>query len=124
MEPVKERVLLKAVGMLGVLGLKFVVLDDTGRNWGNTTVEELTPKPDVLKKKRHSNPDRKRGEVVAYHRPFIENLKPGEVACIPFGKYTGREIRSGASAWASLHWGPDAHSICIAGNEVQLLRLR
>lgn len=86
--------------LLTNMGCKWAIITPEGEELGNHKLE-------TVKVKRHTRKLRyEPGAVSKYYRPYIENLKPGECAAVPFhDTITPESIRGGISAHISKYWG-------------------
>jgi hypothetical protein len=65
----------------------------------------------------------KHGDITAYFKPFLVDLKPGQVGCVPIEKFTHKNISSSMSAWCQNNWGKGSYTYERCGNEFHLLRI-
>jgi len=99
---VQKNLLAKAINMLDALGVEYAIITDEG-NFG--TLEVVTEK-----QKRKKSSMYPYGAVREYIRPFLQNLKTGEVAIIPKGDFDLDSVGSNAAAYACTNWGKGTHT--------------
>jgi hypothetical protein len=115
MEITFERMLKVALNNLNALerrGLvSFKVIDAAGEEHGAL---------EVVKKKVKKNAERQRrlplyprGDLMAYYKPFLDNIKPDDIALIPFGSFDVETLRGSVCAWCSHEWGNKTYSSTV-----------
>ena len=45
------------------------------------------------------------GDRAKYYKPFIKDMKAGDVVDIPFGNFKGHDLQSSIGSWAVTNWG-------------------
>lgn len=73
---------------------------------------------EVVKKKRNEERQRRlplypRGDLLAHYKPYLDSLKPDEIALIPFGPFDVETLRGSACAWCSHQWGNSTYSSTV-----------
>lgn len=78
------------------------------------------------RKYKRFNPDRPYGTLSNYYKPYVENMKTGDVAEIPFGIFKVKELRGAVTAWCGNMWGNG--SITSSTNDenktIEILRIK
>ena len=115
----KEKVLLDCVRRLESLGLKFAIMRVTGERIGSLDV--VTPKQ---RKKRGPNKYGPR-ELKNYITPILSEMKIGDEASIPVGKFDLKSLNSSITSTASHMWGKKSYvSSALKNSEsVSILRV-
>ena len=90
MEDIKKSTLLRAIAMLEAVGARYEIVDPDGVRHGKLE-EEKTSKRRPL--------ELPYGTLTAYVKPFIENMKVGDVQVIDLGSYSGLSIQSVVANW-------------------------
>ena len=109
----------KAIGtalrMLDNLGCTYGVITPAGETLGTLTV-----KPQGKRQKRSNYVY---GEVLKYAKPILEQIKPGEVQYITFGKYDSRVFCSSVSSFCTRLWGKKSYTYETVEGGINLLRV-
>jgi hypothetical protein len=105
----------QAIKMLDSAGCKYKIIALDGTQYGMLEVVE----PKKSGKKFVYPP----GTMHKHYRPYVKDLKVGEVGAIPSGEFDLRSLQSAISGWASSNWGNRSYKTCISNNEVQILRI-
>lgn len=109
----------KAIGtalrMLDNLGCTYAVITPLGQTLGTLTV-----KPQGKRQKRSNHVY---GEVLKYAKPILEQIKPGEVQYITFGKYDSRVFCSSVSSFCTRLWGKKSYTYETVEGGINLLRV-
>jgi|APGre2960657444_1045066.scaffolds.fasta_scaffold95954_4 hypothetical protein len=113
---VKEHALGKALQILGALKCEYKIITTDGQEHGNLVV--------VTNNNKRNKPLRPIGTYSNYIRPFIEHLKVGDVAVVPFGEFSGGDLQSNVGARAIHLWGTGSYKSCITGTTVEILRIK
>lgn len=94
---------------------------------GETVVHD----PDELLSKRKHNPDPNRpyahGDLCKRYKPLIENMKPGDVACVPYDDlHPAEKLQSSMTAWMSSTWGKQTYQSITNKDtgHIEVLRLK
>ncbi len=96
MSNIKQQTLKRALTMLDAIGATYAVIEENGTKHG--TLEVSDKKAKAARKYKH-------GELSSYVKPFIENMKAGQVVEVPTGSYPIEDVRSAVVSWACYHWG-------------------
>ena len=112
---VKQQALGKVIKMLDNIGAQYAVVDFDGNKHG--TLEVATPKT----RTKHTEPW---GEITAYLRGYIGEMKPGEVVEVPV-KYGKKRTHSALSGYSCKLFGKGN---CVTSynekkNIVQIIRM-
>ena len=109
----------KAVELLKATGAQFKVISPNGEEFGEL---EVVAKKQKTFRFAH-------GELAAFYKPVLENLKAGEVATFKNpdpSKYDIEDFRSSACSWISKEWGLGAHTSTIdrTFDTLEILRVK
>jgi hypothetical protein len=109
---------LQALEGRGLIEFKVFTLD--GEEFGKMKVTK--PKAKKEKKKRPS--PYPHGELTNHVTPFLSNVKPDQVVCIPVGKYDAERVRGTACSVATAAWGRATYSSTVSKgtNSVEIYR--
>jgi len=88
----------RALKTLDAIGAQYAVIYDAEKHG----TLELAPPPRVRK---DGLPHYPRGETYAYYWPIMENMQPGDVVKVPFGRFDSTVLSSNISATCSHAWG-------------------
>lgn len=99
------RVVMKAIkealNKLQVTNCSFKVILPNGDEQLHDPHDLLNPQKPIKRQRK----DRPYGELCAYYKPYVEDMKAGDVVEIPIGPYTPQELQSAVTAWCCQHWG-------------------
>lgn len=112
---VKQQALEKALQILDALKCEYKIITSDGQEHGDLVV--------VANRKR-SKPLLPIGTYANYIRPHLEKMQVGDVAVVPFGKFTGGDLQSNIGARAIHLWGAGSYKSCINGDAVEVLRIK
>jgi hypothetical protein len=115
MKEIQQKYLQTAIKQLSILPVKFAVIDDDGKKYGDLEVVEKT----THKRKKSAYP---KGSITAYVMPFIKDLTVGDVAVVPFGDWDKKSLNSGLTACASRVWGNGSYTSCTSKDHIELMR--
>ena len=107
---VKQRMIKKsieqAVNILTAIDAKFVISTNDGniikRGEWNAGTKLSTTKTGKIRKPN--------GAYAHIYKPYLENLKVGEVAEIPCGEFRHNELQGAVTAWMSGVWGKQSYA--------------
>ena len=114
MSLIKQQTLKKAISMLNAIGASYAIIDEDGTKHGELNVlRSLAPRKYP------------RGTLSNYVKPYLENMKVGDVVPIPIGEFSMNDIRSAAVSWSCYHWGNGTLTTAIdkEGGKVEALRI-
>ena len=117
MKEVQQVSLKKALTMLTAIGCTFAVIDPDGNKHG--TLELAEQKSD----RKRLSPAFPRGEVNDYFRPFVENMKVGDVVEIPAGKFGVERVRGSVCSWFVRYRGKGSANTFVTKDTVQVMRI-
>lgn len=65
------------------------------------------------------------GDRARYYKPFIKDMKVGDVIDVPFDKFKGQDLQSSIGSWAVTNWGPKSFMTTVNKKKkvVEVLRL-
>lgn len=63
------------------------------------------------------------GTLTHYFKPFVQNVRVGEIVVIPLLDYPKGSMASSLASHLSKHWGNGSYTYETVGNEFHLLRL-
>lgn len=100
---VKEKALFQALATLKALNCAFKVYVD------NTMYEEGEMPGNKITRERRT--DREYGSMAKFYKPFIQDLKVGGTATVPYNPtFDPEDIRSSITAWMSSTWGKGSYT--------------
>lgn len=102
----------QAMNLLTAAGCQYKIISPDGTEYGQ--LESVKPK-----KRHHTVPP---GTYAKYFVPFLQDVKIGDVACIPFGPHDKKALSGAVTAWCSDRWGKGSYKSCSAGDHYQVLR--
>lgn len=102
----------KAVQILNNLNCKVFVVLPNG--------EQIGEPPQKANKRNLKIPF---GSAIKHFKPYIENLKAGDLAIVPIGDLPASSISSSMSAYMSKTWGNGSYNFQRVGSEFHILRL-
>ena len=107
----------RAVALLTAAKVDFKVITEDGVEYGNLVAAKRK-----VGKKVFTRP---RGEMLNHFKPFVENMKPGDVARVPSNFYTVEEVRGPLASWCSSHWGNGSYITTVdrKTHEIEVLRV-
>jgi len=112
MNTVKALAIDQALRLLNASGCKYFVIDEEGKTYG-----EL-PTAKKLKNPRKYKP----GLMANYFKPFLIDVKIGDVAVIPFNDFDPRALSGAITAYLSGTWGKQSYKSCTTNSSVEILR--
>ena len=112
MNDLESKAINKAVQILKNLNCKVFVVLPNGEQIG-----------ELPKKEYKRNLRIPFGSATKHFKPYIENLKAGDLAVVPFGDLPASSISSSMSAYMSKTWGNGSYNFQRVGNEFHVLRL-
>lgn len=112
----------EAINKLRVTGCAFKIILPNGSEHLCDPNNLLDPAK-VVKRQRK---DRPYGSLLAHYKPFVENMKTGDVAIIPRGSFTFAELQSAVTAWCCQKWGNGSvtSSKNVEKDTIELLKLK
>jgi hypothetical protein len=102
MDNTKEIALKRAIGLLYASGAQFKVIAEDGTEFGDlkvASIEEDKPK------KRTRTLKYPYGSIAAHYKPYLLDMKVGDVAKIPYGEFDADTLHSAVAAHCSQFWG-------------------
>jgi hypothetical protein len=65
------------------------------------------------------------GDRAKYYKPFLKDMKAGDVVDVPFGKFKGQDLQSSIGSWAVTNWGVKTFMTTVNKKKkvVEVLRL-
>jgi len=112
MNTVKALAIDQALKLLNASGCKYFVIDEEGKTYGELPT---TKKP---KQPRKYKP----GLMANYYKPFLIDVKIGDVAVIPFNDFDPRSLSGAITAYLSDTWGKQSYKSCTTNSSVEILR--
>lgn len=120
------RVVMKAIkealNKLEVTNCAFKVILPNGEEHLHDPNDLLNPHKPIKRQRK----DRPYGSLVSYYKPYVEDMKVGDVVEIPWGHFTAQELQSAVTAWCGQNWGNG--TVTSSKNEdnqtVEILRLK
>lgn len=114
MSLIKQQTLKRAIAMLNAIGVSYAIVEEDGTRHGEL---EVVPKQNGRKYPR--------GTLSGIVKPYIENMKVGDVVQIPVGDFEPEEIRSAAVSWSCYHWGNQTITTVVnkENNTIEALRI-
>jgi len=113
---VKEIALKNALHILKALNCQFLVITSDGHEYGDLIA---------------ATPNRKRGKsplpigtYSKHFRPYIDNLKVGDVAAVPIGSFIPGELQSNMCSRAAVLWGTGSYTTHVSNDNVEILRIK
>jgi hypothetical protein len=100
---------LNALERRGIVKFKVIVEDDEEHG----TLEVVQKKRKRKEERQRRLPLYPRGDLMSHYKPYLDNLKPDDIALIPFGSFDFEVLRSSACAWCSHTWGNGTYSSTI-----------
>jgi hypothetical protein len=103
---IQKNTLVKAIKLLNSIGVEYAILAGEEKHGTLEVVDKN------IKKHGERNFSHKygRGTLVTYVKPYIENLKVGEVAVIPIGDYEIDAIAATSATYAHKIFGTGGHT--------------
>ena len=114
--------ILQAQNLLRASGCSFKIIDPADNEILHDPESKLNPVKRAGRKRMSNAPY---GELAAYYRPFVSNVKVGDVVQIPVKGYVAESLRSSLCARLSTEWGKGSYT-CSANkktNTVEVLRI-
>lgn len=112
MNTVKALAIDQALRLLNASGCKYFVIDEEGKTYGEI--------PSVTKSKKQRK--YKPGLMSNYFKPFLVNVKIGDVAVIPFNDFDPPTLSGAITAYLSRTWGKQSYKSCTTNSSVEILR--
>jgi hypothetical protein len=91
MSSVKEKAFANVIKTLDALGCQYAIIDQEGNKHGTLAIEEEKQKRRVTVYPL--------GEIRNHIRPYVDDMKVGEVREVPYLEYGYERIRSNIGAW-------------------------
>lgn len=110
MNQVKKMAIKQALKLLDASGCKYYVIDEEGDSYGEV------PKQNKSKRKY------KCGEMANYFKPYLSEIKVGDVAVIPSGEFDIRSLSGAITAYLSHEWGKQSYKSCTNKKTIEILR--
>ena len=119
MEAIQISVLKKAIKLLDVLDIKYILVPVTGEPIVRGDIQLAKPVKKKERKKRRPS-----GTFSNYFKEIgVDQLQPGDVACVPLKEFKKPELQSALSAYASTKWGNGSYTTHYENREIQIMRL-
>jgi hypothetical protein len=116
-------ILERSLAALKATGAKYIVVMPDGAQYseGGLKLEASSNKP-----RRKRGLEHPIGAIKGHYLPYIRDLKPGEMAEVPFDKFRPELVASGVSSYATATWGKQSAITArnIHKNVVEILRMR
>lgn len=112
---VKDKALQNVLNILSALKCEYKIITLDGQEHGELVV--------VPAKSKRGKARRPAGTFSNYIRPFLEPMKVGDVAVLPFGQFDGGDLQSNVTSQANHKWGRGSYKTCITGDAVEILRI-
>lgn len=106
----------RAVKMLDASGAKYRIVTPDGEEIG-----DLYAAP--INKRKLLRDDRPYGALAAHMRPYLANVKPGEVVRIPYSGFDREHLRGAVAAHLSNTWGAGTYVTTLTDMNVEVLRV-
>jgi len=103
---IQRGILLKAIKLLNSIGVEYAIIAGEEKHG---TLETVKKKKKSRKSKEFSS-KYGRGALREYVKPYIQELKVGEVACIPVGNFDLNEVSTAAASCAHFEFGKGGHT--------------
>mgnify|MGYP006302911423 CR=1 FL=1 len=100
---------------------EFKIIMPDGTEYGELVIASKDSDGELRSKKRMFRMPV--GKMRDHYKPYIENLKSGDVAQIPFDHFERHQLRQAVSAWACSNWGSGNVRTCITDEHVEVLRV-
>lgn len=115
---VQKLALNRAMAMLTAAKCQFAIVDAEGNKYGGLQVAEPP------KRTRGAFP---RGTLVAHFQPYIKDVKPGDVVCVPYGicaeKPQRDALQRAIASHCSAAWGNKTYITHMNDAGVEVLRI-
>ncbi len=110
----------KIATMLQNMGCKYLIVLPDGVNLGNTdAIKVMVTKMTEKKKRPLQYP---MGTWSNYIKPYLKDLKEGEVAVIPFGTFPPEALAKNVCATANGLWGNKSYICNVREDGVEIMR--
>lgn len=108
--------------LLDGMRAEYMIILPGGRTYG--TLAAPVPTTTVTRPARkRAPPSLPQGTIQSHIRPFLKDLKPGEVVTIPFlDKTTKHQMQASVTAYCANHWGKGSYVSHVGNNGVELMR--
>lgn len=120
LSPLQKEQLGRIAHMLDGMGCKFVLMTPDGDRYGNTDAVK------IVKAKLHERKKRPlkypMGTWSNYIKPYLVDLKEGEVALIPYGDFDREDLARNVCATANTLWGKKSYISAPRDNGVEIMR--
>ena len=120
LSPLQAAQVEKIAGLLQNMGCKYLIVLPDGVQLGNSDALKVMVSKIAPKKKRPLMYPM--GTWSNYIRPFIKDLKEGEVAVIPFGTFPPDALAKNVCAAANELWGRKSYVSAVREDGVEILR--
>lgn len=96
----------KALVLLNTAGVRYAVIDEEGKVYGDASLLRTSKKLSVNKRFGYDY-----GERTQYVRSFLDNVKPNSMVEVPIGNFTRKTLSPCITAHASGTWGAGTYAI-------------
>lgn len=109
----------RAVALLRSAKCQFAIIDADGNKQGDL---------EIATQGRRSRGAFPRGTLIAHFLPHIENMKPGDAACVPYGRFAAEKshrdsLQKAISSHCSAAWGNKTYITHMNDKGVEVLRV-
>lgn len=112
MNTVKTLAIDQALRLLNASGCKYFVIDEEGKTYGELPIAKK------LKNPRKYKP----GLMANYFKPFLIDVKIGDVVVIPYNNFAPRSLFGAVTAYLSSAWGKQSYKSCSTDSSIEILR--
>jgi hypothetical protein len=112
MNTVKTLAIDQALRLLNASNCKYFVIDEEGKTYG-----EIPTVTNSKKQRKY-----KQGLMCNYFKPFLVNVKIGDVVVIPFNDFDPRALSGAVTAYLSTNWGKQSYKSCTTNSSIEILR--
>jgi hypothetical protein len=118
MKKLQKRSMTIALNIMTALGATYTITLPDGTKHSNA------PEVPVKEYGRKVRDGRKYGDLAAYYRPFIDDLKPSEFVEVPFNGFNPSNLGSAISAWGCQCWGKGSLLTAASKTGIEVLRVK
>jgi hypothetical protein len=76
-------------------------------------LSNVPDEPEPERKSKRAPLKHPRGAVRNYYKPLLENVKPGDVVCIPFDRFDRNDLQSNIASYLTNEWGAKTYQTRI-----------
>lgn len=119
MQDVQIAVLNKAIKLLDVLDLKYILVPKDGAPVIKGDLQLAKPPGKKTRRKRRPS-----GTFSNFFKEAgVNQLQPGDVAVLSIGSFDKRELQSALGAYANTLWGAGSYTTHCTNKEMQIMRI-